>query len=449
MSTASPTSTGPAISDLQLRQDERVTTGGNSRTVRFLVWTVLFVLLAGGLVAYRRNPPWLQELRGTEYETASVAVKGHEDVSLEVSGFVVPYRKVNISPRIPGAITKLNIEVGQKVKKGDILAELDSISYQADMQGAQAALQAAKSRQLEAVNGAQPEEIEQAKIALDVAKSKLELVAGELDRAELLGNTVTQAEMDQYRSAKKDAESNVRAMDQKLRLIEQGLRPERKQVIDSDVKQAEALVAKTQYLLDNTRIISPIDGTVLEKNAEVGEILRPEVLSVSLCSLADMSIMEVEIDVQERELQKIEIGRDCTVIPDAYADRKYAAKIDRYQPMVNRSRGVVRVTLRILEPDSYLLPDMNVRSMIHNRPADAEDVAETLWLPDTAIIQDGDAAHVFVLRDDKAVRTPVKLGGKEGKRTEIAEGLTKADIVVLPGGKRLVDGQVVRKKAKG
>ncbi|HUQ68976.1 MAG TPA: efflux RND transporter periplasmic adaptor subunit [Planctomycetaceae bacterium] len=446
--TTATNSTGPVISDLQLRQEERVTTGGNSRTIRFLIWTVLFVLVVGGGIAYRRNPPWLQELRGTEYETVSVAVKGHDDIALEVSGFVVPYHTVKISPRIPGAIVKLPIEVGSKVQKGDLLSELDPGSYQADMQQAQAALQAAKSRQLEAKNGAQPEEIEQARIALDVAKSKLELVASELDRAELLGNTVTQAEMDQYRSGKKDAISNVRAMEQKLKLIEQGVRPERMQAIDSEVKQAEALVAKAQYLLDNTRILSPIDGTVLEKNAEVGEILRPEVLSVSLCSLADMSIMEVEIDVQERELQKIVIGRDCTVIPDAYADRKYAAKIDRFQPMVNRARGVVRVTLRITEPDAYLLPDMNVRSLIQNPPAEG-GVVETLWLPDSAITRDGDAAFVFALKDERAVRTPVKLGATEGKRTQIAEGLMKDDVVVLAGGKRLVDGQAVRKKAKG
>uniref|UniRef100_A0A7C2P8S9 Efflux RND transporter periplasmic adaptor subunit n=1 Tax=Schlesneria paludicola TaxID=360056 RepID=A0A7C2P8S9_9PLAN len=440
-------SAGPAISDLQLRKDERITSGGNSRTVKFLVWMVLLALCVGGTIAYRRNPAWLQELRGTEYETATVAAKGHEEIALEVSGFVVPYRKLNISPRIPGAITRLTFDVGQKVKKGEVLAELDSTSYEADMQQAQAALLAAKSRLAEARAGAQPEEIEQARIALDIARSKLDLVTNELQRAEQLGDSVSQAEMDQYISAKKDAESNVRAMEQKLKLIEQGLRPERMQAIEADVQQAEALVAKAQYLLDNTKIISPIDGTVLEKNAEVGEILRPEVLSVSLCTLADLSIMEVEIDVQERELQKVAIGRDCTVIPDAYADRKYVAKIDRIQPMVSRQRGVVRVTLRITDPDSYLLPDMNVRALIQNPPPDG-DVAETLWLSDAAIVREDAAAHVFLLKDDKAVRTPVKLGATEGKRTQIVEGLAKDDVVVLPGGKRLVDGQPVRTKSK-
>jgi HlyD family secretion protein len=441
------TVSNPAISDLQLRKDERVTSGGNSRTVRFVGWTLLIAVCVGGTIAYRRNPPWLQDLRGTEYETVSVTAKGHDDVALEVSGFVVPYRKLNISPRIPGAITRLTFDVGQKVKKGEVLAELDSTSYQADMQQAQAALLAARSRLAEARAGAQPEEIEQARIALDIARSKLDLVTNELFRAEQLGDSISPAEMDQYRSAKKDADSNVRSMEQKLKLIEQGLRPERMQAIEAEVQQTEALVAKAQYFLDNTKIISPIAGTILEKNAEVGEILRPEVLSVSLCSLADMSIMEVEIDVQERELQKVAIGRECTIIPDAYSDRKYAAKIDRIQPMVSRQRGVVRVTLRIAEPDAYLLPDMNVRALIHNA-APETDVAETLWLPDAAIVREGDAAHVFALKSDQAVRTAVTLGATEGKRTQIVEGLSRDDVVVLPGGKRLVDGQTVRTKSK-
>ena len=360
----------PMISAIKLPDEERVTSGGTSRLGRFVVWTILFVIIGGGVVAYRRNPPWLQELRGSEFETVTVTAKGPEDVALEVSGYVVPFRTLNVSPRIPGMITKLNFEVGQKVKKGDLLAQLDDVSVQADLQQAEAALQAARSRAEEAKNGALPEEINQARIAVDIAKSKLELVGNELDRAKQLGDSTTQAEMDQLVSGSKDADAQVRSMEDKLKLIEQGLRPERMKAIESEVKQTEALVSKAKYFLENTKITAPLDGTVLEKYAEVGEIVRPEVLSVSLCKLADMSIMEVEVDIQERELYKVEIGRPCTIIPDAYPDKKYTGKIDRIQPMVIRARGVVRVTIRIDTPDQYLLPEMNVRSIIQNREAD-------------------------------------------------------------------------------
>jgi len=447
-----PTAGSPAISALRLPESERVTSGGSSRLVRFVVWAGLLVLLVIGVGAYRRNPPWLQEIRASvlgnsvEFDTATVSVKGREEVSLEVSGFVVPYRVLNVSPRIPGLITKIGFEVGQKVKKGDVLAQLDDSSYQFDLQQAEAAVQASHSHLEEAQNGAQPEEINQARTAVDIAKSKLELVSGELERAEMLGDSTTDAEMDQLRSAKKDAEAQVSSLQDKLKLIEQGLRPERMKAIEAEVKQTEALVNKAKYFLENTKIIAPLDGTVLEKNAEVGEILRPEVLSVSLCKLADMSVMEVEIDVQERELYKIEIGRACEIIPDAYQDKTYAGKIDRLQPMVNRSRGVVRVTLRIDSPDEYLLPDMNVRVKIMNSP-ETEAADETLWIPEAAVKKEGEKASVFVIQNDTAKQMEIELGAKEGRRVEVKSGLSAGDVVIISGDKRVVEGQQIRVKS--
>lgn len=440
---ASASPGAPLISALRLPDEERVTSGGSSRMTKFVVWTVLFVMLGGIVVLYRRNPTWLQELRGAEYETVVVATKETENVAIEASGFVVPYRQVRVSPRIPGAILQLNFDVGQKVKKGDLLAQLDDTNYLADIAQAEAALQAARSRQEEAMNGALPEEVNQARTALDVAKSKLELVTNELEREEQLGDSTTQAQLDQLVSAKKDAEAQVASLTDKLKLIEQGPRPERMKAIEADVKQAEALVTKARYLLDNTKIIAPLDGTVLEKNAEVGEIVRPEVLSVSLCSLADMSIMEVEVDVQERELHKVAIGRPCTVIPDAYPSRKYVAKIDRIQPQVIRARGVVRVTIRIEQPDDYLLPEMNVRAIIDN-PETTEVQVDTLWAPEGAVTTVGDQSHVFLLVDGKAVQTPVTVGAKEGRKVELTSGVKAGDALILAGGKRLMNGQPVR-----
>lgn len=435
------------IDSLRIPESERHTTGGNSRLLKFLFWLVLGILLVWGVIAWQRNPPWLQELRGADYDTASVIVKGREEVALELSGFVVPYHKVNISPRIPGMLTKLNIEVGQKVKKGDVLAQLDDSSYQADLQQAQAALQAAESRVEEMKSGAQPEELDQARAAVEAAEAKLKLVSGELDRAKQLEDSTTQSELDQLQSAKYDAEISVRTMKQKLQLLEKGPRAERIKAAQSEVTQAKALVAKANYFLDNTRIVAPLDGTVLEKAAEVGEILRPEVLSVSLCTIADLNTMEVEVDVQERDLQRVEIGRPCKIIPDAYSNREYAGKIDRVQPQVNRARGVVRVTIRITEPDSYLLPDMNVRALILNPPSD-EPVTETLWISEGAVVREGERTSVFVLNGERARKQEVKLGETEGKRVLVLAGLNKEDVVVLPGGKRVVDGQIIRRKAK-
>ena len=435
----------PAISDLQLPDNEKLTTGGSSRLVRFLAVAIPLIVAGGGYVAYLKNPPWLQAVRGAEYDTATVISKGRDEVALELSGFVVPYRKVNISPRIPGTITQLPIDVGQKVKKGDLLAQLDDASYQADMQQAEAAVQVAQSALEEAENGAQPEELEKSRTALDAAKHKLAYATKEVERARKLPLSTPDAEMEKLLSLQNDAQAQVTSLDQTLKLLEKGLRPERLKGIEGQVKQAEALRAKAQYFLDNARLVAPMDGTVLEKGAEVGEILRPEGLTTSLCILADLSVMEVQVDVQERDLYKVEVGRECKIIPDAYSDREYLGKIERIQPQVNRQRGVVRVTIRIDEPDDHLLPEMNVRALILNPPSD-EPVAEALYVPEAAITRRDGKAWVFLLQGEQAVKRDVELGDSEGKRTKVLSGLAKDDLVVLAGDKRLVDGQTIRLK---
>ena len=448
MSTALHPASPPGlnISDLQLKDHERDT--GSSFLGSKFFWVVLLALLAGGAWWYQKNSGKLPDWNAAvvpEFETATVAPKDVEEVALELSGFIVPYRKVNVSPRIPGTVMKLTIDVGKTVKEGELLAQLDDVTYQADVQQAEAALKAARSRLDEIKSGALVEDIQQARIAVDGAKSKVDFIKKELARAESLRDSVSPAELDSLKSSLNDAEVNASSMDSKLQTLIKGVRAERRQAAEADVAQAEAVLSKAKYILDNTKIFAPLDGTVLEKNAQVGEILRPEVLSTSLCILADLTTLEVEVDVQERDLQKVEVGRVCRIIPDAYPDRKYEGKIDRIQPMVNRSRGVVRVTIRITEPDRYLLPDMNVRAIIENPPV-ADDVAETLWIPEAAVVKDGNDTVVFKLEQDQVRRHVIQAGPTENKKTQITSGLSAGDTVVLPGKQTLVDGQTIRAK---
>jgi HlyD family secretion protein len=438
--------TGVNISDLQLKEHERDT--GSSMFGSKFFWIILLALIAGGAWWYQKNQGKFTEWTAAatpEFDTAKVAPKEHNDVALELSGFIVPYRKVNVSPRIPGTVMKLTIDVGKTVKEGELLAQLDDVTYQADVLQAEAALKAARSRLDEIKAGALPEDIEQARTAVAGAKSKVEFLKKELAREESLGDSALPAQLDSLKSTLNDAEVNASSMEQKLAILIKGVRAERRQAAEADITQAEAVLSKAKYILDNTKIFAPLDGTVLEKNTQVGEILRPEVLSTSLCILADLTTLEVEVDVQERDLQKVEVGRLCRIIPDAYPDRKYEGKVDRIQPMVNRSRGVVRVTIRISEQDRYLLPDMNVRAIIENPPV-TENVAETLWIPDAAVVKEGDDAVVFKLDQDKVHRQTVQLGSTEGKQTQVTSGLKAGDVVVLPGKQTLIDGKTVRTK---
>src|SRR5262249_52346313 len=123
-----------------------------------------------------------------------------------------------------------------------------------------------------------------------------------------------------------------------------------------------------KYYLDKTKINAPADSegksrifTVLQKNVNPGESIQADFVYTALCTLADLSEMEAEIDVQERDLHLLHKGMSCQVIADAYPDRIYRGVLSRMQPQVNRQRGVVQVKVTIEAPDGYILPDMNAR----------------------------------------------------------------------------------------
>src|SRR4029077_17198649 len=115
-----------------------------------------------------------------------------------------------------------------------------------------------------------------------------------------------------------------------------------------------------------TKIYAPTDGkgtsfTLLERKVAVGESIQADLTYTALCTLADLTQMEAEVEVQERDLAVLKIGAPCEIIPDAYSVRVYQGKVNRKQPIVNRQRGVVQVKITIDHPDEYLLPDMNAR----------------------------------------------------------------------------------------
>jgi HlyD family secretion protein len=165
--------------------------------------------------------------------------------------------------------------------------------------------------------------------------------------------------------------------------IEVKLRKETLQVkLDAaaaDVKQAEADLAKAQWRLDNCKIVAPVDGTILKKKAEKGNLVIPSAfasdsgLSASLCDMADLADLEVELDVQERDVARIVPGQRCTVMPDAFQNyepflekhpRGYEATVSRLMPIANRAKGAITVRVALTVPKEeegvFLKPDMGV-----------------------------------------------------------------------------------------
>ena len=136
-------------------------------------------------------------------------------------------------------------------------------------------------------------------------------------------------------------ERRVQRLTFALKLLEIGAREERIQAAAAEVRQAEAELAKAEWRLGNCTIRAPITGTILKKNAEEGNIVNAVAFNVSfsICDMADLSDMEVELTVQERDIARLFAGQPCRIRPDAFPERVYAGRVSRIMPIADRERS--------------------------------------------------------------------------------------------------------------
>ena len=285
---------------------------------------------------------------------------------LESKGYVIPARQILVSPKINGMIEKLNVQEGLVVQKGDVLAVLESVDYKADVDRATALLASTRHRLEELERGFRPEEISQAKAELAEAEATLTQAEADWKRAQELKrkNVISNEEVDAVESRFQSTSRRVDRLRFAAKLVQDGPRIERIQIAKAEVQQAEAELAKAQWRLDNCVIRAPITGTILKKNAEEGNIVNPIAFngSFSLCEMADLADLEVELTIQERDISRIFRGQKCTVRSEAFPDRLYQGYVSRLMPIADRAKGAVPVRVKIAVPGDeqgvYLKPEM-------------------------------------------------------------------------------------------
>ena len=304
-------------------------------------------------------------LRGTDAVASSGAV------ALERSGFVIAAHLILVSPKVGGMVTKLSIEEGQRVHKGEILAELETVDYQADRDRAKAGLDMVKEKLRELEAGHRPEEIQQAKAELDEMEAQREQLYLDWKRNRDLRvtNALANRDYEQAAGSYKAMDRRVERLKQAHKLMVDGPRVERIQIARADVRQAEADLVKAQWRLDNCKITAPVTGTILSKKAEEGNMVNPAAfsngLSASLCEMADLSDLEVDLSIEERDVAKVFKGQRCKARPDAYPERAYEGEVSRLMPQADRAKGAIPVRVKLIvareEEGVYLKPDMRVQ----------------------------------------------------------------------------------------
>lgn len=296
----------------------------------------------------------------------SIPVASSGEVALEAKGYIIPAHQILVSPMVNGRIVSLSIEEGRRVEKGAVLAELETTEYDADVARAKALLTAAKSRLEELERGNRPEEIAAAKAELAEAEAQRQQLRSDWKRKTQLreSRVLTENEYEQAESLYKAMDRRVERLRNNHFLMVEGPRREKIDIARADVLQAEAELKRSQWRLDNCTIRAPISGTILKKNAEEGNIVNPIAFngSFSLCEMADLSDLEVELSVQERDISRVRKGQRCKVWAEAYPERIYDGVVSRLMPIADRAKGAVPVRIKLTVPAEeegvYLKPEM-------------------------------------------------------------------------------------------
>jgi len=290
-------------------------------------------------------------------------------------GYLIPAHQVSISPiEVSGRITELTIEEGKRFGVGEVLARIEPTSYQADYQEAKSLYDVQKARYAELIKGPRQAEIDQANAELAEAKANLEQSEAEDRRnSTIKNNSITKTERETARAAFLAGKERVRRFEQMIILLTP--RQERKDASLAEMGAAEARMNRAKWRLDNCWIRAPISGTILTKKAEIGNLINPVVggVSTSLCDMADLSDLEVDLEIQERDLVKIKNNYRCEIRAEAYPDRVYQGYVDRQMPIANRARGILPIRVKVVIPATeeqgkFLKPEMGVSVTFYDSP---------------------------------------------------------------------------------
>jgi RND family efflux transporter MFP subunit len=352
-------------------------------------------LAAAGLAAWRllAAPAVVRVAYAVRSEPGSAAASGPV---LSGSGYVVTGEKyISIGVRVPGRIDAYFVDESDRVTRGQPLVQLDDRDYRAALARADAALR--------------------------VAEATVDLRRKEIER------------MRRLRSEDVASQAQLDVKEQELRVAE------------AQVAQYRAEIEQARVDLDYTVLRAPSDGVILAKLKEVGEIAVPGGFAGSgdLIRMANLEDLRAEVDVNESDLARVHLGQPAEVVPDAFPDLRYPAKVVKLYPQVNRQKGTLKVEVKILEPDDRLRPDMSVRIHFLGEARPEQAGAAVVLAPRAALRQAGDEAFVWVVSGGRLRRQAVRTGAEMGDRVVVAEGLLGGEALVVGEAGDLSDGGAV------
>jgi HlyD family secretion protein len=415
----------------------------------------LVVLLGIVALAYRLFSP-----APAEVEVVRAATEGGPEmggVVLSAGGYIVAHHKINVNSKVTGRVAWIGVEKGDKVKEGQVLVRLEDEEFRAQYVQAEGAVENAKAYLLELQNGSRPEEIQQAQHNLDEARATAVNDKITLDRTKQLftGGVMSKQNLDdataKYEADQQRANSLLRAFE----LSKLGPRAEEVARAKGALLQAQGQAGYAKSLLDATVIRAPVTGTILERKVEKGELLTAQFASTaeggpqgSVVALADLSDLQVELDIAQNDFARLKPKQRGIVTVDAFSSLKWDGVIAEMSPEANRQKATVQVKVQVLNPDEHLRPDMNatVKFLADDDKSGNKQPAGAV-VPATAVRDVNGKKVVFLALDGKAVMKTVKIL-EQRSNAFLVDGPINGENVITSGPEKLKDGQSIRIKGQ-
>jgi RND family efflux transporter MFP subunit len=376
---------------------------------------LIFAGIVAGAYALRSQKPVV------EVATAAKPDVGGRQALLNASGYITPRRRATIAAKITGRVTGVFFDEGTRVAEGQLLATLDDADVKRSLDSAKADRDAAQ-----AAIADYEVQLKNAQILLHRAE---QLQKAGVQTQEALDNAATAAD----------------SLKAKIELAKQ------------QVAASEARIGMAQQAVDNCTIRAPFAGIVVSKDAQVGEMVSPNSAGggftrTGIATIVDMKSNEIEVDVNESYIARVQNGQQVTAMLDAYPDKSIPSKVRTVIPTADRQKATVKVRITILNLEKYdfILPDMGVKvAFLENEKPAAKDKNKdkgpqaVAFIPKGAVRSDANASFVFLIRDGKVERRAVNLGLDRGTDVAVLAGVTPGDSLVVKGPENLHDGDKV------
>ena len=430
-----------SLAKLRIQRDDSSAPSRRRSWARLSIMACLFLGVAAiawvGFVGFDSLSEWsivpdaIKSRTEVRLGVVTVQTGRSADATVVATGYLESRRQARIGARAPGRILAVNVEEGTRVEDGEILAVLEHADMDASLAAAKAVVSQSKAQLVE-----QDVEIQRTRTRFLRARA-MRSKAG-----------ISEADYDQARFQHDAAIA-------------------RRDSLVAAIALADARVSEAEHLRENMFIRASFAGTVISKDAEVGESILPGGMGEasgrgSVVTIADLDHLEVECDVKEDFISRVSAGRSAEVAVDAVPDRRYQGRVRKIIPMGDRARATIKVKVEILDADERLFPEMSATVyFLPDSKQEAVDTSPRVFCPTSAVVRDEPSgadpvdsmkgegqenAFVFLMAEDDRVRRVqiVTMGEDRDGRIEVVSGLSGGERCVLQPASDMNDGDLVR-----